>query len=233
MTAILEARGLRRHFVGGDGTPFTVLDGTDLEVMAGEFVAIVGASGCGKSTLLHLLGGLDRPDSGEITIEGVALSVLDDPSLARLRNRRIGFVFQFHHLLRDFTARENVMMPLLIDGVAESTARDRADAIIAQLGIAARTESRVTLLSGGEQQRVALARAMVTAPAVLLLDEPTGNLDPPTAARMHELITTIARVERTAVVAVTHSRALAALADRVLALEGGVLRPAERVEAIA
>ncbi len=173
------------------------------------------------------------PTLARSTIEGVALSTLDDPALARLRNRRIGFVFQFHHLLRDFTARENVMMPLLIDGVTEDIARQRADTIITQLGIAARTDSRVTLLSGGEQQRVALARAMVTAPAVLLADEPTGNLDPPTAARMHDLLTNIARVERTAIVAVTHSRALAALADRVLALEGGVLRPAESVEAVA
>nr|WP_293182235.1 ABC transporter ATP-binding protein [Nannocystis sp.] len=229
---ILEAHDLVKRYPLGDGS-VDALRGVSLSVAKGEFVAIMGSSGSGKSTMLHLLGGLDRPDSGDVTIEGVALSSLDDPSLARLRNRRIGFVFQFHHLLRDFTARENVMMPLLIDGVAEHTARERADAILAQLGIAARTESRVTLMSGGEQQRVALARAMVTTPAVLLADEPTGNLDPPTAARMHELLTTIARVERTAVVAVTHSRALAALADRVLALEDGVLRPADRVEAIA
>ncbi|MBA3549329.1 MAG: ABC transporter ATP-binding protein [Nannocystis sp.] len=232
MPVILEAHDLVKRYPLGDGS-VDALRGVSLSVAKGEFVAIMGSSGSGKSTMLHLLGGLDRPDSGDVTIEGVALSSLDDPSLARLRNRRIGFVFQFHHLLRDFTARENVMMPLLIDGVAEHTARERADAILAQLGIAARTESRVTLMSGGEQQRVALARAMVTTPAVLLADEPTGNLDPPTAARMHELLTTIARVERTAVVAVTHSRALAALADRVLALEDGVLRPADRVEAIA
>ena len=233
MSTVLEASGLVRRFVGGDGASFTVLDGVSLSVDAGEFVAIVGASGSGKSTLLHLLGGLDRPDAGEILLEGRSFTTFDDPSLAALRNQRIGFVFQFHHLLRDFTARENVMMPLLIGGSGVDTARTRADAVLSSLGLASRAASRVTLLSGGEQQRVALARAMVTSPAVLLADEPTGNLDPPTAARMHELLTTVARVEGTAVVVVTHSRALAALADRVLTMEDGVLRSADALEALA
>lgn len=233
MTAVIEASGLVRRFTGGDGAAFTVLDGASITVEAGEFVAIIGASGSGKSTLLHLLGGIDRPDAGEIRLEGTSFTSLDDAALAALRNRRLGFVFQFHHLLRDFTARENVMMPMLIRGVPAPDARVRADEVLARLGLAARVTSRVTVLSGGEQQRVALARAMVNAPAVLLADEPTGNLDPPTASRMHELLTTVARVEQTAIVAVTHSRALAALADRVLALENGVLRPADAVEGLA
>ncbi len=233
MTSVLDAGGLVRRFVGGDGAAFTVLDGVSLSVAAGEFVAIIGASGCGKSTLLHLLGGLDRPDAGDIRLEGAAYGTMASHDLARLRNRRLGFVFQFHHLLRDFTARENVMMPLLIAQVPFADAAVRADAALTRMGLASRVTSRVTVLSGGEQQRVALARAMVTSPAVLLADEPTGNLDPPTAARMHELLTGVARVERTAIVAVTHSRALAALADRVLALEDGVLRPADAIEALA
>lgn len=233
MSAVITASGLVRRFVGGDGAAFTVLDGVSLSVEPGEFVAIIGASGCGKSTLLHLLGGLDRPDAGDICLEGDAYGRMPTHDLARLRNRRLGFVFQFHHLLRDFTARENVMMPLLIGGVPPDDAARQADAVLTRMGLASRVTSRVTVLSGGEQQRVALARAMVTAPAVLLADEPTGNLDPPTAARMHELLTGVAGVDGTAVVAVTHSRALAALADRVLALEDGVLRRADAIEALA
>ncbi len=233
MTPVLDATGLVRRFTGGDGAAFTVLDGASLTVHAGEFVAIIGASGSGKSTLLHLLGGIDRPDAGDIRLEGTSFTALDDEALATLRNRRLGFVFQFHHLLRDFTARENVMMPLLIRGLAPREARERADAALEHLGLGARVTSRVTVLSGGEQQRVALARAMVNSPAVLLADEPTGNLDPPTAVRMHELLTNVARVEQTAIVAVTHSRTLAQLADRVLALENGVLRPADAMEGLA
>lgn len=233
MTPVLDAKGLVRRFVGGDGAAFTVLDGVSLSIEPGEFVAIIGASGCGKSTLLHLLGGLDRPDAGEISLEGAEYGRMASHELASLRNKRLGFVFQFHHLLRDFTARENVMMPLLIAQVSVDIAARQADAVLSRMGLASRVTSRVTVLSGGEQQRVALARAMVTAPAVLLADEPTGNLDPPTAARMHELLTGVADVEGTAVVAVTHSRALAALADRVLALEDGVLRPADAIEALA
>ena len=233
MTAVLEAVGLVRLFTGGDGATFTVLNGASLSVEPGEFVAIVGESGSGKSTLLHLLGGLDRADAGSIRLEGASYADLDDMGLAALRNRRLGFVFQFHHLLRDFTARENVMMPLLIGGTEPGSAREQADTLLGALGLAARVTSRVTVLSGGEQQRVALARATVMAPAVLLADEPTGNLDPPTAARMHELLRTSILDRGTAVVAVTHSRALASIADRVLALDGGVLRPAKAAEAIA
>ena len=224
MTAILEASGLVRRFVGGDGGAFTVLEGVDLAIAPGEFVAIIGASGSGKSTLLHLLGALDVPDAGSVTLEQQAYATLDSAALSALRNRRIGFVFQFHHLLRDFTARENVMMPWLIAGAAESDAARRADAVLERVGLAARSRSRVTVLSGGEQQRVALARALVTEPAVLLADEPTGNLDPHTAAGMHDLLCGLAKASGTAVVCVTHNRALAQLADRILALEEGVLR---------
>ncbi len=233
MTPVLEASRLVRRFVGGDGTSFTVLSGVDLSVAAGEFVAIIGASGSGKSTLLHLLGALDLPDAGEVMLEGRAFQGLDAVQLAAVRNRRIGFVFQFHHLLRDFTARENVMMPWLIAGESERSAGGRADLLLGRVGLAPRATSRVTLLSGGEQQRVALARALVTEPAVLLADEPTGNLDPHTAASMHELLCGLARASGTAVVAVTHNRALAQRADRVLALEDGVLRSADVAETLA
>ncbi|HEX3927588.1 MAG TPA: ABC transporter ATP-binding protein [Gemmatimonadales bacterium] len=224
MSAVLEASGLARRFVGGDGTPLIVLDGVDLAVAAGEFVAIVGASGCGKSTLLQLLGALDRPNAGDVRLEDVHYGALSAAELAHLRNRRLGFVFQFHHLLRDFSARENVMMPLLIAGVAADAARHEADAALDRVGLASRAGARVTLLSGGEQQRVALARALVNRPAVVLADEPTGNLDPPTAQRMHELLADLARAAGTAVVAVTHNPALAARADRILTLEEGTLR---------
>jgi lipoprotein-releasing system ATP-binding protein len=231
MTPLLEASGIMRRFVGGDGEPFTVLNGTSLVIAPGEFIAIVGASGSGKSTLLHLLGGLDRPDAGEVQLEGVRYSSLSSEGLTALRNHRLGFVFQFHHLLRDFTARENVMMPLLIAGESQAAARQRADALLDQVELTARASARVTVLSGGEQQRVALARALVTGPGLLLADEPTGNLDPPTASRMHDLLAALARHAGTAVVAVTHNRELAARADRVVALEGGVLRPANASEA--
>jgi len=230
MTPLLEATGLTRRFTGGDGQPFVVLDGLDFAVSPGEFVAIVGASGSGKSTLLHLLGALDRCDSGEVRLEGVAYGGLNAGQLSHLRNTRIGFVFQFHHLLRDFTALENVVMPLLIGGMGRDEAATRAHAALGELGMAHRVSSRVTVLSGGEQQRVALARALVHQPAVLLADEPTGNLDPPTARALHELLGRVAVDRRTALVAVTHNRDLAHRADRVLEMEYGHLRPVERGE---
>ena len=233
MTALLEASGLVRRFVGGDGGTFTVLDGADLSVASGEFVAIIGASGSGKSTLLHLLGALDLPDAGAVALEGRTFRDRDAMELATIRNRRIGFVFQFHHLLRDFTAQENVMMPLLIAGDEARVAAARANVVLDRVGLTSRAMSRVTLLSGGEQQRVALARALVTEPAVLLADEPTGNLDPHTATSMHELLCGLARASGTAVVAVTHNRALAQRADRILALEDGVLRAAGAADALA
>jgi lipoprotein-releasing system ATP-binding protein len=207
-----------------------VLDGLDLAVSPGEFVAIVGASGSGKSTLLHLLGALDESDAGEVRLEGVGYTTLAPTELARIRNTRIGFVFQFHHLLRDFTALENVMMPLLIGGVTEGEARRRAEEALEPLGLAPRLGSRVTLLSGGEQQRVALARALVHQPAVVLADEPTGNLDPPTAEALHDLLARVPAGNGTALVTVTHNRDLARRADRVLTMEHGHLRAVPRDE---
>jgi lipoprotein-releasing system ATP-binding protein len=230
MTAMLEAVGLTRRFTGGDGRAFTVLQSLDLVVHPGEFVAIVGASGSGKSTLLHLLGALDRADVGDVRLEGASYGDRTPAELSELRNRRIGFVFQFHHLLRDFTAVENVMMPLLIGGTAPSEARARAREMLNALGLAARETSRVTLLSGGEQQRVALARAMVHQPAVLLADEPTGNLDPPTAALLHDLLATQAHRGNTALVVVTHNRDLARRADRIVTMEQGHLREVQAAE---
>jgi lipoprotein-releasing system ATP-binding protein len=224
MTPILEAHDLVRRFTGGDGESFTVLDGLSLSVAPGEFVAIVGASGCGKSTLLHLLGALDRPDAGEVVLEGTPYENDDPAALAHRRNARIGFVFQFHHLLRDFTAVENVMMPLLIGGMSRHEATPRAMAMLSTLGLAPRARSRTPLLSGGEQQRVALARALVHRPAALLADEPTGNLDPSTSAALHDLLSDLARDQGVALVTVTHNRDLAARADRVLTLESGRLR---------
>jgi lipoprotein-releasing system ATP-binding protein len=230
MTAVLVAQGLRKVYRGGDGRPLEILTGVDLEVARGEFVAIVGASGAGKSTLLHLLGALDRPTGGMIRLDGQEYGMLSDAELARLRNRRIGFVFQFHHLLRDFTALENVALPLRVAGIAEPEARSRAAGLLASLGLGERLQHRPSELSGGEQQRVAVARALVNDPWIVLADEPSGNLDPTQAERLHDLLATLARDYETALVVVTHNRQLAARADRVLAVEGGRLVPVHGVE---
>jgi lipoprotein-releasing system ATP-binding protein len=230
---VLEARGLTKDYVGGDGRPIHVLAGVDLVLAPGEFIAIIGASGSGKSTLLHLLGALDAPSGGEVRLEGHAYRDRSATKLAELRNRRIGFVFQFHHLLRDFTALENTMMPLLIGGTPEEEAAARARALLGQVGLAGRLTHRPAQLSGGEQQRVAVARALATAPVVLLADEPSGNLDPANAANLHELLSAVARSDGRALVVVTHNRALAARADRVLALHDGHLVPPRGDEAMA
>jgi lipoprotein-releasing system ATP-binding protein len=223
MTPILEARALRKTYTGGDGGSLEVLAGLDLDVSRGEFVAIMGSSGAGKSTLLHLLGALDRPTGGQVLLEGVSYEDQPPPALAEIRNRKLGFVFQFHHLLREFDARENVMMPLLIAGVPEREARSRAEALLDAVGLAPRMTHRPGQLSGGEQQRVAVARALVTDPIVVLADEPSGNLDQHNSERLHELFTRLAREFETALVAVTHNGALAARADRVLRLDDGRL----------
>ena len=230
MNAVLSARGVRKIFIGGDGRPLEILSGIDLEVGRGEFVAIVGESGAGKSTLLHLLGALDRPSDGSITLDGLCYEAASGAELDDLRNRRIGFVFQFHHLLRDFTAVENVCMPLRIGGVAEAEARARSDSLLRQLGMGERLSHRPGQLSGGEQQRVAVARALANDPRLVLADEPSGNLDLRQADRLHDLLATLARDFETALVVVTHNRQLAARADRVLAVEGGRLVPVDRVE---
>jgi lipoprotein-releasing system ATP-binding protein len=223
MNPVLEARGLRKVYTGGDGSLIEVLSGVDFAVSRGEFVAIVGASGAGKSTLLHLLGALDEPTAGSVTLDGEALAEQSATRLAELRNRKLGFVFQFHHLLREFSALENVMMPLLISGSAEAGARAKAMELLAAVGLAGRTTHRPAALSGGEQQRVAVARALATDPLVVLADEPSGNLDYHNSERLHELFATLARNFETALVVVTHNRLLAARADRVLAMEEGKL----------
>lgn len=232
MSAVLEASGLTKVYRGGDGEPIEVLSGVDLAVARGEFVAIMGASGAGKSTLLHLLGALDVPTAGEVSLDGRRFGDCSAGELAILRNRKIGFVFQFHHLLREFSALENVMMPLLIGGTEESEAQRKAGSLLASLGLASRVTHRPAELSGGEQQRVAVARALVADPLVLLADEPSGNLDHHNGERLHDLFARLAGEFETAVVVVTHNRQLAARADRVLALDGGRLSPLSGVEAM-
>ena len=224
--ALLEARGIRKVYEGGDGQPFDVLNHADLAVNRGEFVAIMGASGAGKSTLLHLLGALDRPTSGTVSLDGSEYHALDADQLASLRSRKIGFVFQFHHLLREFTALENVMLPQFIAGVAESAARTRAEELLATVGLAGRMTHEPGRLSGGEQQRVAVARALANDPVLLLADEPSGNLDAHNAERLHDLFSGLARQFETAVVVVTHNVLLSQRADRILSLEEGRLVPA-------
>jgi lipoprotein-releasing system ATP-binding protein len=232
MTAMLETLGLRKVYRGGDGNPIEVLSGVDLTVSRGEFVAIVGASGSGKSTLLHLLGALDRPSGGTVLLAGQAYDDQDAENLAAVRNRKLGFVFQFHHLLREFTALENVMMPLLIAGESDARARSRAEELLAAVGLAGRMSHRPSQLSGGEQQRTAVARALVADPLVVLADEPSGNLDNANSERLHQLFAHLSREFETALVVVTHNRSLAGRADRVLSLEGGRLVPLSGVESM-
>jgi lipoprotein-releasing system ATP-binding protein len=232
MSAILEAQGLRKTYRGGDGTPIEVLSGVDLAMARGEFVAIMGASGSGKSTLLHLLGALDTPSGGIVRLDGLSYADQTPEQLAVVRNRKIGFVFQFHHLLREFTALENVMMPLLIAGESDDRARSRSEELLASVGLAGRMSHRPAALSGGEQQRAAVARALATDPLVVLADEPSGNLDHANSERLHELFARLAREFETALVVVTHNRLLAARADRVMSLDGGRLVPLAGVESM-
>src|SRR5262245_23767222 len=220
---VLQAIDLAKTFTGGDGGLITVLNGVNLEVARGEMVAIVGASGAGKSTLLHLLGALDRPERGSVIIAGERIDSLSDDELADLRNRSVGFVFQFHHLLREFSALENVMMPLRIAGWDEGLARDRAEMLLTRVGLAGRMTHRPAELSGGEQQRTAVARALAIDPSVLLADEPSGNLDHANSERLHDLLSELSRDLEIAMVVVTHNRSLAARADRALLLEDGKL----------
>ena len=221
---VLEAIGVTKGYRGGDGSLLRILDGVDLTVGSGEMVAVVGASGAGKSTLLHVLGALDRPDAGEVRVVGQPTTGLSDLALAALRNRSIGFVVQFHHLLKEFSALENVMMPLRIAGVADGEARDRAAALLERVGLAARQSHRPAELSGGEQQRTAVARALAMRPSLLLADEPSGNLDAHNAERLHDLLAELTGETGVGVVVVTHNRSLAARATRVLQLEAGRLR---------
>jgi lipoprotein-releasing system ATP-binding protein len=223
MSIVLEATGLAKAYQGEDGATIEVLTGLDLAIARGEFVSITGASGVGKSTLLNCLGALDLPTRGSVRLEGVDYASLAPPGLSALRNRKVGFIFQFHHLLREFSALENVMMPLLIAGRPESEARARATTALTGLGLGHRLTHRPAKLSGGEQQRVAVARAVVIEPSIVLADEPSGNLDAHNAERLHELFATLGERFGTAVVVVTHNPSLAQRAGRVLNLFDGRL----------
>jgi len=220
---LLQAVGLSKSF--GDGRRLQVLNDLDFEVAPGESVAIVGQSGVGKSTLLHVLGSLDRPTAGKVFFDGTDVFSLGDRDQAEFRNREIGFIFQFHHLLPDFTAVENVMMPQLIRGENPAHAERKAKDVLAQVGLAQRLTHKPGELSGGEQQRVAVARAIVQSPRAVLADEPTGNLDPETGAEVHSLLMELNRGHRITLVIVTHNQELAGMVDRMLHLEHGRLHP--------
>ena len=258
---VVEARDLVKSYRGGDNSLITVLNGVNLQVARGEMVAITGASGAGKSTLLHMLGALDRPTRGHVVLAGIAVGAkpladnevgrepgrlrrlfgrrtggreewIADDELADLRNRTVGFVFQFHHLLREFSALENVMMPLRIAGWETRRARGRAEELLARVGLSGRMHHRPSELSGGEQQRTAVARALAIDPAILLADEPSGNLDKMNSELLHDLFAELARDLEIAMVVVTHNASLAARANRALLLESGRLRDTDVHEVV-
>jgi len=219
---VLKATGVERRFQEGS-TTLEVLRGLNLEVRAGERLGVIGASGSGKTTLLQILGGLDRPDGGSVEIDGRNLHALSEPERGALRNRTIGFVYQFHHLLAEFSALENVAMPLLVRRMSAAAAQRRAAELLERVGLGGRLRHRPHQLSGGERQRAAVARALVTSPRLVLADEPTGNLDGRNAAQVFALMLELNREMGTSLVIVTHDTRLAGQMDRVLELENGVL----------
>lgn len=221
---VVSARDLKRSFVQGR-TTIEVLAGVDLDIHAGEQIAILGPSGVGKSTLLHLLGGLDQPDTGSVEIAGEDIGRADEARRAALRNRHLGFVYQFHHLLPEFTALENVAMPLLIAGRPAAEAAAEASSLLERVGLGERLGHKPGELSGGERQRAAVARALINRPACMLGDEPTGNLDEGNAAAVYELMLELNREFRTSLVLVTHDPQLARRMDRRLEMTGGRLKP--------
>ncbi len=227
---IIEARDVHKRYMGGDGTPLNVLQGVNLVVNPGEMVAIVGESGSGKSTLLHILGALDRPTRGAVMLAGHSIVDCPDGELARVRNRTVGFIFQFHHLLREFTALENVLLPLRIAGVSGAEAETRARDLLTRVGLGRRLSHRPGQLSGGEQQRTAVARALAVGPTVVLADEPSGNLDHANGERLHDLLAEVVRDLSVGMIVVTHNRSLAARADQVYKLEEGQLSAAGTLE---
>ncbi len=223
----MRLNGLTKTYLRGTPGEVQVLRGADLELRAGEAVALVAPSGAGKSTLLHIAGLLDAPDAGSVEIAGQDASGKGDRTRTALRRRDVGFVYQFHHLLPEFTALENITLPQLANGVSEKAARERAMSLLARVGVASRADHRPAALSGGEQQRVAFCRALANAPRVLLADEPTGNLDPETSDQVFDALMSLVRGEGLSALIATHNPDLAARMDRIVRLDGGVLKPVE------
>ncbi len=224
--AVISARGVKKIYVQGD-TELHVLRGIDLEIAPGECVAILGASGVGKSTLLHILGGLDKPSDGQVFVVGTDMAAGDERSRARIRNRHLGFVYQFHHLLPEFSALENVAMPLMIGGAPAAKAAREASELLGRVGLGERLHHKPGELSGGERQRAAVARALINRPACILGDEPTGNLDERNASQVYDMMLELNREFRTSLVLVTHDPQLAGRMDRRLEMTGGLLQPIE------
>lgn len=220
---MIKASGITKSFDTAAGR-LDVLKGIELEIDKGQFVAIVGASGAGKSTLLHIMGTLDTPSTGSLIIDGQDIGKMDEERLTTFRNRTLGFVFQFHHLMPEFTAHENVMMPALISGMSKSQSADEAERLLSELGLADRLTHRPGELSGGEQQRVAVARALVMSPKVVLADEPTGNLDTKTGDELFGLLKEINKTHNTTVLMVTHNEALSSKCDKIVVMEDGIVK---------
>ena len=222
MTAVLELRGVVRQYKS-EGGVLRVLEGANLTLNQGELVGLIGPSGSGKSTLLHTAGLLEKPEDGEVYLEGENCMALNDAGRTRLRREKLGFVYQFHHLLPEFNARDNVAMPLMVGGMKRRTAREKAEELLAEMGLSERLTHQPGQMSGGEQQRVAIARALVNDPRLVIADEPTGNLDPATTERVFESLIRMARSEGAAVLVATHNMALTRHMDRVLTLKDGKL----------